>query len=333
MRPVQPALNDASIAVVRTDRLGDMVLTLPLCKAIKEEYPGCRLSLIARSYVAPLLENCPVIDTVLYIDKIDGGIGRIFKTNNFDAAFFPRPRFDEAYSAFIGRVPIRVGSAYRLYSFLFNKRIKDHRKHGNYHEAEYNVRMLSALINKKIDARLVKPVVNTDALIKINNMLADNDLSAGKFIILHPGSGGSTRMWPPEAFSALAELFLSRTNYRIVVTGIAAEMEICSNVSSAHESIVNFCGRLELGSMIALISQAGLLVANGTGVLHVAAALETPTVGLFPDIPGIGPSRWRPFSSNSAAITAPAGNESKTFSMNLIEPIVVYDAAARLLEK
>ncbi len=332
MLPSVPSvLSSASIAVVRTDRLGDMVLTLPLCKALKEEFPESNLTLIARSYVAPLIDNCPFVDNVLFIDHFDHGISEIFGRNKFDAAFFPRPRFNEIFSAYISRIPIRIGSAYRLYSILFNKRIKDHRKHGLFHEAEYNVRMLSVLINKELKTVLVKPIINQASLDKCYSVLEEKKLTSKKFVILHPGSGGSTRVWPAEYFAKLAEFIISHTDYNVVVTGIASEAEICNAVAQMHGNIVNLCEKFDLSEMIALISQSSLLIANSTGVLHVAAALGVPSIGLFPDIPGLSSTRWGPYSDNSAVISPPEGKVNDRGNMNLIEPLTVFEAVAKLI--
>ena len=179
-----------SIAVVRTDRLGDMVLTLPLCKALKELYPEKKLAMIARSYTRTLLENCPVLDYTFYIDENINGIKDIFRDNKFDAVFYPRPRFDECFAGFRAGIPLRIGSAYRLYSVFMNHRVKDHRKTAEYHETEYNVRLLSSVIGQQCMTSLVKPYVDPDALDSINGILNQYGIKKGSpYMVIHPGSG------------------------------------------------------------------------------------------------------------------------------------------------
>ncbi len=308
-----------------------MVLTLPLCRAIREEFPGCKLTLIARSYVEPLLENCPAIDEAIYIDNYSGGIKEIFSSRRFDAAFFPRPRYDEAMAAFTSKVKLRVGSAYRLYSLLFNHRIFDHRRKGIYHEAEYNVRLLSVLMGKELETKLVRPFVCPAAKAETDILLRENGLAGTDYIILHPGSGGSSRDWPTQSFAGLAEL-LSVNNYRIITTGIASEAPSCKAISERSPGIVNLCGRLDMRGMIALIEGAKLLVANSTGMLHVAAALGTPVVGLFPNTSEISGRRWGPYSANSAVVSPPDGDSEAKDDMRLISPETVFHAAVKLLE-
>ena len=92
--------NSRSIAVVRTDKLGDMVLTLPMVNALKEFCPNSHIDFIASSYTEVLLHGQNLINNYHFIDKTHGGINQIFSSNTYDAVFFPRPRFDEIFSAF-----------------------------------------------------------------------------------------------------------------------------------------------------------------------------------------------------------------------------------------
>ena len=96
-----------SIGVVRTDRLGDMVCTLPLVQSLASEFPAARIHLIARSYCEPLLRCTAVADAVHYVDQTP--LETILRKENFDALFFPRPVFSEVLAAFraeIGRAHV-----------------------------------------------------------------------------------------------------------------------------------------------------------------------------------------------------------------------------------
>lgn len=326
-------LKDAAIAVVRTDRLGDMVLTLPLCRAIKSEFPDSKVVLVTRKYSLPLLYKCPVIDQVVLTDDFPKGIKSIFKSNNFDVAFFPRPRLGEVLPACTNGVRYRVGSAYRAYSFLFNKKVYDHRKEGVYHEAEYNVRLLSQTIGKDLPAELVKPEVNPAAFEYVETLLHNNNISQGEYIILHPGSGGSSRDWKPASFASLAGLLAEKTKFSIITTGIAGESTVCGIVAKSSDRIVNLCGKLDLWQMIALLSGGKLLVANSTGVLHIASALGIAVAGLFPNTSHIGARRWGPYSACSAVISPPlTDNSPQMDNMDLIKPETVYKTVLKLIK-
>lgn len=325
-------LQSASIAVVRTDRLGDMVLTLPLCNAIKSEFPQSKVTLIANSYTKLLLENCPVVDEVIFVDDKSKNIKSVFKENKFDFAFFPRPRFGEVLAAFKGGVKFRIGSAYRAYSFLYNKKVFDHRKKGEFHEAEYNVRLLSQLIGMELPVNLVKPFISNVSKEFIKNLLNKNNIQEKGFIILHPGSGGSSRDWKSGSFAELAKLISERTGFGIIVTGIKSEKESCNLIANVTDRVLNLCGILNQEQLIALLSTARILIANSTGVLHIAAALGVPVVGLFPNTSHISARRWGPYSANSSVVSPPTGDKANIDNMDLISPETVFESAMILIE-
>ncbi|MBK9248159.1 MAG: glycosyltransferase family 9 protein [Ignavibacteria bacterium] len=305
-----PNLNNAKrIAVVRTDRLGDMVLTLPMCSALKHECPKATIILITRSYVASLLYRCSVIDEVVYADTIEEVTDAI-RTGNFDAIFFPRPQFSEYFAAFRARIPLRVGSGYRWYSFLINCKQYDHRKTADYHEAEFNTRLVSRALGKEVATQLVAPVVKPDSAIRIHELFAFHNISNLTPIVIHPGSGGSAVNWPAENFGKTAKRLHELTNRPIIITGIETETEICKIVYNNCPQAINLCGKLSLDDLIALLANASLLIANSTGVLHVAAALGTPVLGLYPNSPPMSAKRWGPFTQNSIVISPPNGDDS-----------------------
>ncbi|TAL70444.1 MAG: lipopolysaccharide heptosyltransferase family protein [Bacteroidetes bacterium] len=319
------------ICVVRTDRLGDMVLTLPMCKALKDNCPNSEVSIIARRYVKPLLENCPVIDNVFFIDDYENGIKEIFKKNIFDVAYFPRPRLNECFSAYMNRIPLRVGTAYRYYSLLFNHKVYDHRKTAEYHEAEYNTRLVASVLKKDVRTELVKPFINNAAKEKVNNILNYYNIDK-EIIIIHPGSGGSAFNWKPENFGEVSNILNTATNYNIIITGIKEEFEICEKVTKYCPGSINLCGKFDLWEMLALISLSKLLLANSTGVLHIAAALDIPVVGIYPNSPHLSPKRWGPYSAKSRVVCPPDNeNENERDNMNSIPIMNVVNNSLELL--
>jgi ADP-heptose:LPS heptosyltransferase len=305
------------ICVVRTDAIGDMVLTLPMCAAIHRVRPDAEICLIARRYVEPLLYKTPAADCVFYIDDYENGIREIFRREKFGATFFPRPRFDEIKAAFMARVPLRVGSGYRWYSIMLNRRIYDHRKKGKYHEAEYNVRQVSAVAGVELAVEVLSPRINPVAEEKVRRIIDKQNFRNG-YIILHPGSRGSARDWSPEKFGRFAREIYENYKINSVITGVESESESCAAVHTECASSVNLCGRLDLYELIALAARSRLTAANSTGVLHIAAALGRPVVGLYPNTSHIGPRRWGPLTKNKIVLTPPR-NADDPDDMSLIK--------------
>jgi len=291
----------SNIAIVRTDRLGDMVLTLPMFVALRTRFPGARLTLFARSYVHDLVDGLTCIDDVVYTDVEDFVMHDAMRSRHIDTVFFPRATLSEAWHAYRAGVGTRIGTANRWYSLLYSKRIGEHRSRSEYHEAEYNLRMLSHAFGPPMhDVHLVRPLAKP---------------APSNAIIIHPGSAGSSPQWSAENFGDFARQIQATTRLPIVITGVASEAEKCAVVSSMCPTATNTCGLLTLGELLSLIAGARLLIANPTGVLHVAAAYGTPAVGFYPNAIPINAHRWRPYSSKARVLISKANDDMTTISV------------------
>lgn len=111
-------------------------------------------------------------------------------------------------------------------------------------------------------------------------------------VVIHPGAAAAARRWPPERFAAVAAA-LTRAGYQVVITGSAAERSLTEIVAAyaGLRSTSVLAGELDLLGLVALISDARLLVCGDTGVGHVATATGTPSVLLFGPTP---PAQWGP---------------------------------------
>jgi len=296
-----------NILIVRTDRIGDVVLTMPLARIIKKQYPECRISFLLRDYTSALVQNHPYIDNVLVLNESDGKINKLevvkqLRKYNFSHCLVVYPTFIISLIMFLSGIRNRIGTGYRWYSVLFNKRIYKHRKYGREHELVHNVNMLEHI---GIKEQALKGEVNFDinivpeTLSKVNYelKLAGIPIDNG-FIIIHPGSGGSAIDLPLKKFKKLAGLLADNLPLTIILTGSIEEKDICQEIVVSNK-IYNLAGKFDLRELIALISISRLLIANSTGPIHIAAALDLNTIGFYPKIKSCSATRWGPFSNKS----------------------------------
>lgn len=316
-------MSPSRIAIIRTDRIGDMVLTLPMFPVLRQRFPDAELVLCTRRYVEPLvgkLGTLGVIDDVIYVDDAPDALRRGLRRHSVDTAFFPRPRLNEVWDAVRAGVRMRIGSAFRWYSPLFNVRVRDHRSDASFHEAEYNVRMILAAFGGSMPAvSLVPPVVPHSA--------PDALSLPERYVVIHPGSGGSARDWPAERFGEVARA-LTEAGIDVVVTGIAAERTVCDIVHAICPEAIDLCGRTDLDATIRVIAGSSLMVANSTGVLHVAAACGIPVIGLYPSTPSMSSRRWGPYTSDAVIFESGAGDDMTKIDVN-----GVVDAALNLVQR
>ena len=139
----------AHYGIFRTDRIGDLILTLPMAEAIRQHDADARITFVVQEYTRSIAALNPFIDDIISIPARDlsGGIAafsRILRDQRFDAAFFAYPRPRLAFAARLAGIPLRAGIAYRWYSFLFTHRRREHRHPSRLHERDYNLRLLES---------------------------------------------------------------------------------------------------------------------------------------------------------------------------------------------
>ena len=295
------------ILIVRTDRIGDVVLTLPLAEIIKRHLPHPQIAFLLRDYTSPLAQGNPFIDEIITLPEKNGEISfskalPVLKRKKFDAALIVSPKFKIASLIFLAGIEMRIGTGYRWYSFLFNKKIYEHRRRGDKHELEYNVKMLEALgieetVSKESVVFNVHP--NAESKRKVRKILKSKGWDENlKTVIIHPGSGKSAVDLPLYKFKNLISLLARELKVNLILTGNGKEKKMCNDLM-ASDNVINTAGKFALKELIGLISLSDLLVANSTGPIHIAAALGKKTIGFYPNVNECSPRRWGPYSTNS----------------------------------
>ena len=295
--------------VSRTDAIGDVVLTLPVCGRLKELHPGCRVVLIGRSYTAAVAAACPWVDDFLNLDELQAlpEPQQVAALRRFGAAaiihVFPNKLL--ARLAQKARIPVRIGTRNRWQHWLTcNRLVALSRRHSPLHEAQLNLQLLQPLGGASTNPLpVVAPLVRLEAAEPLaetwQSLLAQR--RAGQLnVILHPRSRGSAREWGLANFAQLAQL-LHAAGHRVFITGTAAEgQELASWLrENAPFLTADLTGQLSLPQFIAFIAAADGLVAGSTGPLHLAAALGRHALGLYPPIRPMHPGRWAPLGPHA----------------------------------
>ena len=298
------------ILLVRTDRLGDVILTLPMLPALRTCYPQAHIAMLLRRYTGEVVEGNQYVDELLWYDRDHtlvpfGEMRRTLRAGKFDAAIVVYPRFRLAWLMFRAGIPIRIGTGYRFYSFLFNRKTFEHRKDAKRHEVEYNLNLLDELncgLAKDFAPRFdiaIPPTAEAAA----HKVLAGKGVLGSDFAVLHPGSGGSAREWSTRNFGSLSARLMNETGMKVIVTGANGEEEKIANVVRASDGkAIPVIGELSIKELGAVIRMARLFVSNSTGPLHLAVAMGTPVVGLYPQHVAMSANRWGPYTGRKAVL-------------------------------
>jgi ADP-heptose:LPS heptosyltransferase len=317
------------VLVVRNDKLGDLVLALPLVQRLKDA--GHLVGVLASSYTAPLLKDDSRVGAL--IEDGPEALAKI-KAQRFDAALvlWATPR--NAWMMLQAGIPRRLGTGARLYSLLFTQNLDLRRSQGVLHESEYNGLFAEALGLKP--APLPAPRLHLGAAAEKEALAwlkQHGPKGKGPLFALHPGSGGSAQNWAPQRYAALGKALVQRYGARLLISGgpgDEAAMDVCSRILGPSATLLK--PALPLPAFAALLGQLKLFCAASTGPLHVAAAQGVPVLGLYPPLKAMSPVRWAPRGSERA-ILSPAGLGTRIGrgkGINFTERISVDEAQAAI---
>lgn len=282
--------------IVRTDRIGDVLLTTPMAHALREHFPQAHIAWLTRSFTAPLLENNPDIDEIL-IDR-EGPCSELvvrLRREAFDAAIVAFPRWRIAWATWRAGIPVRVGPASKPYSLLFSQRVWQHRSESTRNEADYNIELLAPLGIPwhRVPTRLELTPEEKDWA---RRTLEGHRIAFHKpLVILHPGSGGSSARWPLGHFMELGDRLQEAGCDVVVTAGTGEEYQSLMIDRMRRIPVFIAAGSISLRQLAALLTQAQLVVSNSTGPLHLAVALRVPTVSIYSPVPACHPRRWGPY--------------------------------------
>jgi ADP-heptose:LPS heptosyltransferase len=299
-------INPKKIIISRTDAIGDVVLTLPLAGALKQQFPECELVFLGRNYTRDVVVLSENIDRFLSWDEAkdlsENEKAHFFKKENADAIIHVFPKQEIAKASAKAKIPYRIGSTGRIYHYRYcNKLVPLSRKNSPLHEAQLNFKLLKPFIGS-VEIPSLEEIQNYYGLKQEKYSIGSlpNLLDPQKFnLILHPKSKGSAREWPLENYSALISL-LTDTRFKIFVTGTDEEGKMLNEfLNKNKEKVTDLTGKFTLKQLIDFIGQADGLVAASTGPLYLAASLGKLAIGIYPPIRPMDPGRWAPIGKNA----------------------------------
>jgi ADP-heptose:LPS heptosyltransferase len=297
----------ARILAVRTDRIGDLILSLPAIQAVRKRFPDADLEVMVAPATREVVERSPSVDGLLIDDRFGlhcglrgfaALLGEI-RREKYDVVLLFHPTLRLALLFFLARVHERIGTASRFYSPLFTRRVWHRRSRSERHESDYCLELAGLL---GVDQRPDHPLLDLTEEDRswARERLADWGVREDHaVVIVHPGSGGSARDWPADRYRELVRRLAEDETLRVVVTGTQGEAElVCSVAGRGLERVRTMVGKASIPQLSALLEASSALVTNSTGPLHLAAAVGTPTVSIFCPIVVCAPRRWGPLGDD-----------------------------------
>ncbi len=298
-------LNNKTVLISRTDSIGDVVLTLPMCVWIKKNYPTAKIIFLGNTYTKPVIECLPQIDEIIEwaeMEKMPESVRVDFlKAKNIDVCIHVFPKKNIADLVKKAKIKTRVGSSHRLYHLLScNIRLGFSRKNSEFHESQLNFELLKPfgideLPSLEEISSWMKNFKAKDISLPENT---ENELAKPtKKVILHAKSQGSAMEWPIEKYAIVAKNLLNR-GFSVIFTGTENDGVHIRTFIPKHANCIDTTGKLTLDQLINLVSKCDTLVACSTGPLHLAGVLGLQTIGLYSPKRPIHPGRWKSVGEN-----------------------------------
>lgn len=300
---VQPVLTSsqqptANSLVIQTAFLGDMVLTTPLIAALARRGS---VDVVGTPANVPLLANNPDVRRVYAYSKRASGsvfgllaLGRELRRNHYDAAYLAQGSIRTGTLAVLAGIRLRVGFDTSGGRHLYSMRVP-------YDDGAHHAERLLQLagIGGETDPR-PRLFPGEGERARVDSILSGAGWPSAfehrPLIALAPGSVWATKRWPsfPELAVRLAELG------RIVIAGSAGDSSLGRAIRERAPTVLDFSGQLTLLEAAELFGRCAAVVSNDSAPVHIASAMNTPTVAIFgPTVPEFG---YGPLSSRKEIV-------------------------------
>ena len=303
------------ILVARTDKIGDLVLSIPSFFMLKKMYPNAELIVLVRGYNA---------DRVIKIDGFtkDELLEKIayFKADVFIALY------NDSYIASLAKASkakIKIGPISKLSSFFtYNKGIRQQRSKSIKNEAEYNLDLVAKLDKERYDEifELNTKIELSEENRNVANLYFSENNINGKVLVVNPFMGGSAKNITDEQYINILKKVKQETpNLNIIITCHISDEERAEKLrlALAQENIFVFANGASILNTAAIIERANVYFGGSTGPTHIAGALGKKIVAIYPNKKTQSPTRWGIYGNNDVTYIIPDENRPKENYKNL----------------
>lgn len=299
--------NIEKILIIRADGIGDLLNSTPAIALLRQNYPSAEITVLARPLNASVLLGNPDVDRVLVFDRQKEH--RSFtnklhfyhsvRSEQFDLVVAMQTATWSHQVAFLSDAPYRLGRYQKRFKSTLTHAWRGKYRKGETHEVDRNLELVRLICQGEGTRQLVFNL-SPDEIANAEAHLVSLGIEDNAFLIgIHPGGSSYDKRWPEKQYAELADRLVDHYNATTLLLHGPDEIELTRNIQETMQSnaIVHAPNTIrELGG---LLSRCDLVVCNDSGPMHLAAALNVPTVAIF------GPTdhvAWRPMSENASIV-------------------------------
>jgi lipopolysaccharide heptosyltransferase II len=276
------------ILVIRMSSIGDIILTTPLLRCLKKRYPETDITFVVKEQFAVLLSHSPYIDNLVPFSSKTGFAGlrslkKKLRTEKYDLVIDIHKNLRSIYlRTFIGagkvtgyskqilRRTVLIWLRINLFKKIKPVFLRYFESVRNF-DVAYDGAGTEITVPEAISSR-VKGIVAKTGYVS----------GSGPLVILCPGATYLNKKWLPERFAETARILAGSGNTFIIVHGGKGDEQLCESIArQAGPKTINMAGKFDLLETAALLKSANLVIANDSGLLHLAQSQKTPVTGIY----------------------------------------------------
>lgn len=300
------------VLLIRLRSIGDTVLMTPCLTALKMWKPELWIGVLSESLSAPLLEDHPLVDEVIVLQR-EGGLIRdgrqrwrlaqLLRERFFDVVFNLHGGTTATLLAYMSRAPERIGYRGYRYGWLHTRRAPDPQyiwQKAEIHSAEQQLGLVKWCGVPCAALPLPSLRASEQAVRSVERRLRQMGIR-DPFAVIHPAAAQESKRWSAYRFAQVVRYLAARHGLPSLVIAAPQEGHITDAVKGFAGMAAHPVTDLSLKEVIALLGRAALFVGNDSGPAHIAAAMGCPTVVIFG---ASDPTIWRPLGSAPSAVVS-----------------------------
>lgn len=282
-----------NILVIDFGQLGDVVMSLPALRAIRERFPYAKITVAVGKPGKELLNLCSYANEILEVDRValrDGptliSIGRIAKfvaqvrKQKFDFVIDLHSYYETNILGFLSGAPRRLYQRRenRSLDFLANFKPQPGRERTSAHLVDRYLDILKPLGIENVPRTPALKTTTADDQ-AVEAMLKKEKAQSRELLVgIFPGAGNVSRLWPLEKFAEVADYLIRNDRVRVIVFAGPEERALVAQMRTVFPSGTIFFDRLTISQLASAQARLTLFISNDTGPAHIAAAVGTPVV-------------------------------------------------------
>jgi lipopolysaccharide heptosyltransferase II len=304
------------ILIVRTDKIGDLVLSTPVIKAVRDAYPDSHIAMMVRPYAHEIIKGNPYLDEIITYSKAKKGLGVLsdlkfimyLRKKKFDLALILHPKNRTHIIAFLSGIPERIGYNKKL-GALLTKKIPHLKQYGLKHEIDYTLDILE-YAGIDCNDRKLYIAVNESSEKNVDKIFAENGISKDDTVVtVHPGSSCPSKRWAVAHFARVADALVREAKAKIVIIAGPRDKKFGDDVAALmNERALNLSCKTTVSDIVSILRRSKLFISNDSGPVHISCAVGTPVISIFGRSDrGLSPKRWRPVGARDVALHKDVG--------------------------